>query len=347
MGAEVNVQKVRNEKMPVRETREKWTRIMSEWSGEMLGRAVIDGDAWRGDGEKEYLGTHDLAEAKLSPMYEVKVANTKICLSRLFRVDEGRIGVIAYVPEGRSYKVRSYYLDNTLGLWCYLPDYVVNRVDKVGYNKGWSQESVILPFELQTALMQIEKKFGVMEVKRANFLFNGTAQAYASMQEYQGLFAQGKARGDFYREVSREAINHDFSTVERRRKKAPYTLGIDYRRAPDFGQMRAKFTTNTVDAGVTKVEGFSSHDGQLIWWFGNDSKKRTWVMHVEAISPLTSLGLRRDWTAMGDLVTPLYEYSTKAGIYGDRDDTKGAKQCMWNNYLSNVPLIQDYVAQRD
>lgn len=327
-----------------RTTREKWTRILSERSGEMLGRAVIEGDAWQG----EYLGTHDLAEAKLSPMYDVKVAEEKICLSKLFQLPDGQVGVIAYVPEGRSFKVRSFYRNNALGLWCYLPDYIVNKSGAVErYNMGWSQEGVILPFELQTALMQIENKFGVTEVARAEFIFAGTAQAYGSVQEYQGLLMQGKLRGDFYREVSREATNHDFGAGERRQKKAPYTLGIDYRRSPDFGQMRAKFVTNTLDAGATEVEGFSSHDGQLVWWFGNDSKGRTWVMHVEAVSPLTSLGLRRDWTAMGDFVTPLYEYSTKAGIYGDRDDTKGAKQCMWNNYLSNVPLIQDYVAQRD
>ena len=42
-------------------------------------------------------------------------------------------------------------------------------------------------------------------------------------------------------------------------------------------------------------------------------------------------------------MTPLYEHTSQAGIYGDRSDTKGARQCMWNNYLSNIPLIQEYL----
>lgn len=84
-----------------------------------------------------------------------------------------------------------------------------------------------------------------------------------------------------------------------------------------------KLETETGDAGPVEIEGFSSHDGQLVWMFANDAKGRIWIPHVEAVAPVTALGLRRDFVMMGDFVTPLYEYTANAGIYGDRDDTRG------------------------
>lgn len=332
---------------PTREAREKFERILTERGGGMLGQAVIDGDAWRGDGRMEMLGTHDLAEMKLSPMYEVEVSGMKIALSPLYRMADGQVATVAYVPEGSGYRVRSFYRHNGLGLWCYLPDYVRGIDGGIsGLGSGYETASVILPIELQMALMQIEEKFGTINVARPELVFAGAAKAYDSAQDYQAAYAQGKMRGDYYREVAREAMNRDFGADDGR-KKAPYTLGIDYRRSPDFGQPRARFVTNTVDAGEVKAEAFSSHDGQLVWLFFSDGKGRTWVGQVEAVGPMTSLGLRQDYVAMGDFMTPLYEYSTKAGIYGDRSDTRGPRQCMWKNYLSNVPLIQEYIAQRD
>ncbi len=331
-----------------REGREKFGRILTERGGEMLGRAVIDGDAWQGDGRVEMLSTHDLAEMKLSPMYEVEVGEMKISLSPLFRMTDGQVAAVAYIPEKASYRVRSFYRHNGLGLWCYLPDYVRGTDGGIGgLGSGYETATVILPIELQAALMQIEEKFGVTNVKRPEFVFAGAAKAYGSAQDYQAAYAQGKMRGDYYREVSREALNRDFGMMEQGQKKAPYTLGIDYRRAPDFGQPRARFCTSTIDAGEVNAEAFSSHDGQLIWLFFSDGRGRTWIGQIEAVAPITSLGLRRDFVAMGDFMTPLYEYSTRAGIYGDRNDTRGPKQCMWKNYLSNVPLIQEYITQRD
>ena len=95
--------------------------------------------------------------------------------------------------------------------------------------------------------------------------------------------------------------------------------------------------------GRVIVDGFKSYDGQYNWLFCRDGKGRAWVGQVEAISPINTMGIRRDWIALGDFMTPLYEHTSQAGIYGDRNDTKGARQCMWSNYLSNVPLIQEYL----
>lgn len=338
----------REEVVPERRMREKFTLINSERGGEMLGRAVINGAAWRGDGGEKFLNTHDLVEAKLGPTYAVLVGDVEISLSRVFQLSSGQTAVMAYVPEKGSYKVRSYYRNAAQGLWCYLPDYV-RRVDGgiESYGVGYSSASITLPYELQLALAQIEDKYGVTVARGAEFVFAGTAQAYDNAQEYQTLWSQGKLKGDYYNEVSSEPINHDMGLNGTSGKKAPYTLGIDYAKSPDFGKRRIRFETSTADAGAVEIEGFSSHDGQLVWLFCSDVKGRAWIPHVEAVSPIVATGLRRDWVMMGDFVTPLYEYTSQAGIYGDRSDTRGARQCMWENYLSNVPLIKDYLAQKD
>ena len=154
-------------------------------------------------------------------------------------------------------------------------------------------------------------------------------------------------KGDYYTQVSRDPLNHDFGLSGLNQKKAPYTLSIDYNRAPDFGQKIVEFETITVDAGPITVEGFASHDGQYNWLFCKDARSRAWIEWVEAVSPLTTMGLRRDWVTMGDFTTSLYEHTNQAGIYGDRGDTKGARQGMWKNYLSNIPLIQEYTRRNN
>lgn len=326
--------------------------VTAERAGEMLGRAVIDGDPWRGGNLERHLSTHNLAVAKLGPAYEVKMGAEQVYLSKVFQVGNGVIGVMAYVPERDSYRVQSFYKENNQVLWRYLPDYIRRGdggIDRFCF--GYGEESVTLPLELQEALVRIEREYGVMSLTansaayEPEFFLTGTAHAYETLQEYQTLWSYGRMKGDYYTQVSRDAINHDFGLNGLSQKKAPYTLSIDYNRAPDFEQQVVGFELDTVDAGRVTAEGFLSHDGQYNWLFCRDVKGRAWVEYVEVVSPLTSTGLRRDWAMMGDFATKLYEHSAQAGIYGDRNDTRGARQCMWNNYLSNVPLIREYAAR--
>lgn len=327
----------------------KLVAISSEKSAEMLGKAVIQGDAWKNGGVERTLGAYNLSEAKLEPKYEVSLKDVKICVSDLFQLGNGQIGTIAYVLTGENIKVRTFYRNVMQGLWRYAPDYL--RKNDGGVDKfllGYGEESILLPFEAQEMLVMLEQEKGVRNLAvdgvslPAEFFGAGTAFGYDSVQEYQTAWNYGRLKGDFYREVSSDPINHDLGASGSRAKKAPYTLSIDFDRAPDFEARGGRFETHMVDAGSVEVEEVPSHDGQLRWWFCRDSRGRVWIEHVEVLAPVTSLGLRQNWVAMGDFTTGLYEHTTKAGIYGDRDDTKGARQCMWKNYLSNVPIIREY-----
>lgn len=321
--------------------------LTPERSAELMGRAVIEGDPWRGGGLERHLSTHALTMAKLVPLFTMMVDGVEICVSDIFQLPAGRAAVIAYLPMAEGVKVRTYYRTNTQGFWHYLPDYTRRADGKIDfYCLGFDEESVTLPTETQAVLAQIEAKRGVRILASGSdpeFLAAGTAYAYDTRQDYQMQWSYGRMRGDYYQEVSAEPMNHDFDIHGSNQKKAPYTLSIDYNRSPDFEARTVQFEIETTDAGAVTVDGFKSYDGQYNWLFCRDTKGRAWVGEVEAISPVTSMGLRRDWVALGDFLTPLYEHTSQAGIYGDRNDTKGARQCMWNNYLSNIPLIQEYL----
>lgn len=329
----------------------KYEALTPERSAAILSQAMIEGDTWYGGGIERHLSIHNLTVAKLTPMISLTLDGVEIALSDLFQVAAGRIAVIAYVVTRNAVKVRAYYRTNTQGMWRYLPDYT-RRVDGQidFYCLGYGVESVTLPTVLQMTLAELEAKRGVRVLDNAadaEFLVGGTTYAYDTRQEYQMQWSYGRMRGDYYQEVSAEPINHDFVLSNNHQKKAPYTLSIDYQRLPDFQQKIAEFTIEVADIGAATVEGFCSHDGQYNWLFCQDAKGRVWIGAVEAISPITSTGLRRDYLMMGDLMTPLYEPTSQAGIYGDRNDTKGARQCMWNNYLSNIPLIQEYLRYKE
>lgn len=331
---------------------ERYRQLTPEQSSEMLGRAMIDGDEWKAGGEERRLSTHNLAEAKLGPWYEVTLDGLRISLSKIFQLPNG-VAVMGYVPVNQSIKVRTFYRLNGQSLWYYLPDYIRKNNGSVGqYLAGFGEVTVTLPAELQEALVQIEARDGVKLLSNDGIALNpefflaGTAHAYDTMQEYQATWNFGQVRGDYYKEISAEPINHDFEMTTANRKRAPYTLAIDHDRSPDFERQVVRFETTMPEVGAVEVRGYDSFDRQYRWLFGNDRHGRTWIVQVEAISPVTSTGLRRDWTAMGDLMTPLYEPTARAGIYGDLGDTKGAKQCMWKNYLCNISLIQEYTKYR-
>lgn len=328
-------------------------RIAPEQGNEMLGRAMIDGDAWRGNGGQQYLSTHNLAEAGLVPIHEVRLSDGRIALSKLFQVPGVGVAVLAYVYAGQGMKVRGFYRQSGQLLWRYLPGYIRRADGRLGRMlEGFSAESVILPLELQETLARLEQQDGAKVLAQGGIMLDpeffllGTAQVYENLQEYQAAWNYGRIKGDYYREVASEPINQDFGMYDGGNKKAPYILAIDAGRAPDFQQQLVRFSVNTAELGPVELRGYKSQDGQYAWLMANDRRGRVWVPQVEVLSPLTSLGVRRDWAEMGDLATALYEPTARAGIYGDRSDTKGAKQCMWPNYLRNVPLIQEYVKFR-
>lgn len=324
-------------------------QVTPERSNNILSQAVISGDPWVQGGAEYRLSTANLLSGGLVPMYETNLDGRAIAFSVPFQLSDGRGAVIGYVLDNNGAKVRSYYINSRTGLWHYAPEVIRGaRGEGMGQiGDGYGLGSTMLPASLQQQLSELVKTAGFREITNVNpdFLFAGTAVAYNTMQEYREALGQGKARGDFYQEVDREPINRSWQP-RGNTKNVPQLISVNAEMMPDFQHVLGKFMTYSILVGSVSAGYFLARDGQEIWLFCSDELGRTWIANIEVISPITSTGCRRDWLQAGDMVTPLYEHSTKVGNYGDPSDTRKGLVGMWNQYLSKIPLIQEYVAAR-
>lgn len=317
----------------------------------LLQKAVIYGDPWEVNGREYRLSAQQLDKAGLAPVYEAEIDGRKIYLSEIFQLDSGRPAVIGYVAtDTDEILVNSYYRGLTSGVWRMLPDFVrhPNAMKIDWYGEGYGRESLVVPIEMQQVLAQIENQYGRKQISAANtdFLFAGMTRSYSSKQEYMEKLAQGQMSGNYYDEVAPQSYNHDFPLMAEQ-KRPPYTQSVNVQIAPDFAKVVAEYRTTTHFAGPTFVQAFVSRNGEYKYAFDRDPRGRVWVSQIEKLTaPVTAAGLRADWLAACDLTTALYELSGTAGIYGDPTDTRGSYQCMWKNYLSRVPLIEDYAKNR-
>ncbi len=327
------------------------TPIEAEVGDQILNRSTIDGDAWKQGGQDYQLSVPNLISAGLNPAYHILVNNQEIYLSNLFNLTSDQMAAIAYIPTTVGVKVRSFYRDKAQALWRYLPDYIrgINGEGIDIFGSGFDERSIILPIALQSALNQIERYRGIVDLSGTNpdFLFAGTAMAYNSRQEYREAFQRGLMRGDFYREVSPTAMNAEqpSTTEPGHRKVAPQLLSVAESFAPDFERLIARYSVYSTFAGQIMGEGYVSHDARYYWLFLTDYRGRSWVANIETNAMVTSTGCRQEWLHPVDITTPLYEALRLADGYGDPGDTRtGNYISMWNNYLAKVPLIQNYTA---
>lgn len=326
--------------------------VSDEHREQLISHAIIEGDLWRQAGQDYRLGIPSLVNAGLVPKYEVACDNQTVYLTNLFQLTSEQMAALAYVPSGSDVKVRAYYRDKSTALWRYLPDYIrdISGEGIAIFGTGHDAHSVTLPIILQSALNQIERNRGIIDLSSTNpdFLFAGTAPSYATRQEYRDAYAKGLLRGDFYREVSAGAYNADAANLIRpgRRKNAPQLISMPTDAMPNFNQPIAHYSVYSTLTGQTMGEGFPAENRQSSWLFYSDYRGRCWVAHQETNAPVTSTGCRKEWLLPSDIATPLYESTLLADSYGDPGDVRdGNLVSMWNNYLSKIPLISTYAAR--
>lgn len=325
------------------------TTISEERRDQILNHAIIEGDAWRQAGQDYRLNVPSLINSGLVPYFSAAIDGKTIYFSHLFTLTSGQSAVLAYVASPNGLKVRSYYRDKTLGLWHYLPDYIRDLSGEgiEVFGVGFHEKSTILPILLQNSLNQIDATNTSLSLTNTNpdFLFAGTAPAYNTRQEFRDAYSKGLLRGDFYREVSSTAYNADSGALiaPNRHKIAPQLISVSADTAPNFQSTLAKYQIPTALAGACRAVAFPALDKQTSWLFYSDSEHRCWIPNIETNSPLTSTGCRREWLLPTDIATPLYETSILADGYGDNRDTRpGNLLSMWPNYLSKIPLLEQF-----
>ncbi len=311
---------------------------------EFLDNGVVEGDPYLWGGSEYQLVPGALEELGLAPEYKVSVANAEIAFSKVYEVNADRPAVTAYVKTEKGIKICTYYRSNSQGVWRLLPDYIPPFPEKpAGYcGKGYSEESLNLPTEIQSALETVNgQPHAKLEEVQSRFAFFGTAKRYDNVKDYLDAQQKHTFRGDFYKETSHEPILNLGHTLD---KPNPDTLALEGNIGPDF-TMRSDYTYENYHNiyGLVAYEHFPSEDKKYVYTMNHDTQGRVWLGGIEARTKLNSYGLHTEWVSPGAYATPLYEYDNQTGGYGDNTDMRGGYVCMWNNYLSKTPLIQRYL----
>jgi hypothetical protein len=115
--------------------------------------------------------------------------------------------------------------------------------------------------------------------------------------------------------------------------------------APNFSETGLAWTENTELYGPVQIETFRSKNNKLQYMFCRDSRNRVWIGGIENDSKITPVGLRESWINGGDLTTPAFEYYDYDGGYGSDKVRSRNYVDMYENYLSKIPVIKEYLAR--
>lgn len=313
---------------------------------QILQQAIVDGDDFVFQGQKFKLTPEILKDTGLSPEYKMMLGETEIGFSSCFNAN-GKDTVIGYVRTDDGYKVRGYYRSGSQGVWRYMPDYVAGGNDGLSwYGKGYTEEMMTLPCEMQKELSRVAEgeKVPVGQKTVPAFLLAGTAKVWPSRDAYRQAVLNHTLRGDVYQEVDANP-EVDFGKASAN-KKPPEELAVSEDLSPNYGEELLSWESDTGIYGHLVNRVFESHDGRLKYTISEDNFGRCFVSSIETNAALTSCGIRREWVAGGDVETPIYEYASQASGYGNVGDTRGQYVGMWENYVSRLKIIQDYLVAR-
>lgn len=250
---------------------------------------------------------------------------------------------------------RTFYRSNSQVLWRYLPTYRTNEEGGIDhYGKLWDEQTLFLNFETQLALAELVKDRSnilLLNYQTAELIFAGTARNRAFVTPRDKAIS---IVNDLRAEPQR--LKGNFYRGKDGRKIRPERLDFDN----PFTKNKPDFSSPTLEPETTfevwsdyfhcnfTVETFISANGDYRYYFlrrEKDGQIQAMVGGAEYLrdNPVLSTGVRKIWVDIGDLGTPLYEYSEMANGYGDFNDAVEPYVCMWGNYLKHVPLIQQYV----
>jgi len=327
----------------------------------------------------------DLKDRGLLPKHKIVMGGREVWMSDPYKLDEGRVAVVGYTADDKGrFVARSFYRSNSQGSWRYLPHHTYTW-----YGKGYSEDSVNLPFQMQESLAQISQdENSYKEVENPDFILLGTARYNPKLiypAEVQGKidvingqigaldpsdpdFADRKAQ----LQIKVNNLNVLMTTAQKVNTmkltvgKEPIKLEGNF--YPSTGKMKPEelqFTNldqkpnfsikppmtwiqNTSLYGQVTAEVYPSQDGRLNYLIFKDANGKVWVGGVEDTqSPVSRVGVRRNWINAGDLTTPAYEYDDQTGGYENSSDVRQGYFDMSVNYLSHVPIIQEYQSLED
>lgn len=305
---------------------------------EIIQRTIILGNPVDG----RILTAAQLAEAGLLPAYGILFKNSfGLFFSKPFYEPRGRLAVVGYVAQGRTYIVSSYYLSNSHGVWRYLVDYTFDEEGLVSnYGKGYGEESVTLSYVFQKILARMSSFPKYIHAKDAQTIFFGTTKRHGrgTLPMYEKVYnVPQRLEGTMY---------HSNPLAKIDPRHVQFTLRMQI---PNFSCHLTSWQQRSPLYGNITANVFSSHDRTLLYTVCEDTLKRVWIGAVENTSKLLPLGLRAQWVKGGALTTPAYEYLMPEVLgqppqYGNKQLTRGSYVDMYERYISKIPIIQEYRA---
>lgn len=324
------------------------TQISSERADELLQKTEIDGDPFPINNEKHNLTTETLVDAGLIPHYEINIGEISFNLSKCFRA-QSHDACLAYIetPDGKV-KVRSYYRSNSAGLWRYCPDYGYNNGHGIWFGKGYNEEALTLPPELQKHLNAISETDSVQPKNHhiANLCFFGTGKYYENSMAHSYAKFTNKLRGDYYEETDSKSSFEFIGGLEE--KVPPTQLDCSKEKNPNYHQEILSYKAHSKIYGDFTTKVYPSTDKTLLYSICEteiNGERQAWIGNIETTAPINSTGCRTKWGYAGDFITPLYEYSSQTGGYANWENSRGAYSSMWENYLSKAPIIRNYIKE--
>lgn len=311
---------------------------------DIMSRVEIHGDPYH----DQTLTSEILSAQGLEPKIKVHIGEQTLWFcSTPYNLKHGRIAVVAYVESGDTVTARSYYRSNSSGLWRYLPKYLQSEDSIAWYDKGFGEESITLPVELQKVLADVSQSES-LDLKDIDpyIVFAGTARCTNRFDHQTDPIKPTIAT--YMHVVDPDSIPTPFpSGIPKVGKVPPEQLDIqkseDQKVLPNFKHALLKWKQPTSLYGDIEVEVYESQDKSFRYMFCMDQKGRAWLGGIDIPESINSVGLHGSWVRGGDITTPAYEYPSQAKDYGNREDQKDRYVDMFKNYVSKIPLIKEYL----
>ncbi|TAL50114.1 hypothetical protein EPN81_03790 [Patescibacteria group bacterium] len=306
----------------------------------ILSKTNIHADARNG----KRLTVEELRDKQLEPAWRVPMDMLQVPVSHLFTLDEDRLAVIGYTHETSGFVARAFYKSGSGAVWRLLPGYAEMEGKINWFDKGYGEESIGLPFSAQKALDSIEKKGSLIN------LSGDPEDLFVRTTRKRSRFTlEGEPIGTYFEEVQQKALRLPgmFYKTEWDDDYVPpeQMVFTDKKAKPNFARVNDHWETSNPVYGEVSMEVFASHDGKYQYLFCRDGEGSAWVGGVElVITRMTQVGLFRHWVFGGYLTTPAYEYSEQAGSYANLDKQRGNYVDQFTNYLSRIPVIQEYLS---
>lgn len=229
------------------------------------------------------------------------------------------------------FRLRTFFLSRSQGIWRMLKAYEFSvkedgREQPTWNDKGYDEQSLLLPLELQKTLFELSE-IAPLDREESKSLFYGTVPLSDTPNWYEEYVAPESEKLEF--------VNYDAETPEELTKDTYH---------PEVSVVAHWKTDNPLYGELSYYLLSLDENHQVLFLKTQD--ERCFLGGIENIkSPITPIGLRKNWIDAGRLLTPLFEYKNErvdhTHGYGNEDIRSGSYVDMYKNYLSKVSFVQE------